>query len=202
MRLDGEDRSEFERARRVERRTVEVLDVAGSLTDGGFEPARRVDRPEELVTQHLDTAVLQVEADSVADLAEFASIDELDVVPRAVLSDLLGVLSGRFSEPPGRDQDTTLRAGIVVRRHRGVELLDDWTTHRPRVLTLHDDPSSLAVHYLLHQDVTPFVTRPHRLPDVLVAQLPEDVLHQILELEARELVQQRHRLLRGAGVTK
>ncbi|GGL21622.1 hypothetical protein GCM10009037_01150 [Halarchaeum grantii] len=69
-----------------------------------------------------------------------------------------------------------------------MEFLHDGTADRVRVLALDDDPAALAVHALLHQDVPALVGSTGGLVDVLVAEVPEDVLHHVLELEPRELV--------------
>jgi hypothetical protein len=73
-----------------------------------------------------------------------------------------------------------------------VELLDDGLTDDARVLAFDDNGSPGAVDDLLHEDVPSFVGRSLGLADVLVAEFPEDVLHKILELEPREIVQDSH----------
>jgi len=57
------------------------------------------------------------------------------------------------------------------------------------VLTLDDDGSASAVDDLPHQNITALVGRSGCLADVFVSEVPEDVLHQILELESGELVE-------------
>jgi len=64
-----------------------------------------------------------------------------------------------------------------------VELLDDRAPDRPCVLALHDDRAPGAVDDLLHNDVAALVGRPLCLADVLEAEVAEDVLHHVLELE-------------------
>jgi hypothetical protein len=56
------------------------------------------------------------------------------------------------------------------------------------VLAFDDDRPSRPVDDFLHQDVPPLVSRPRGLADVLVAEVPEYVRHQSLELESREAV--------------
>jgi hypothetical protein len=73
-----------------------------------------------------------------------------------------------------------------------VQLLDDRPADRPGVLALDDDRPSRAVDDLLHDDVAPLVGRPLGLADVLVAEVAKDVLHHVLELESREVVQYSH----------
>mgnify|MGYP000342024115 FL=1 len=58
-----------------------------------------------------------------------------------------------------------------------------------RVLALDDDRTPGPVDDLLHQDVATLVGRLLGLPDVLVAEITEDIFHQVLELESREVVQ-------------
>jgi len=73
-----------------------------------------------------------------------------------------------------------------------MQLLDDRPADRPGVLALDDDRPWRAVDDLLHDDVAPLVGRPLGLADVFVAEVPEDILHQVLELEPREVVQYSH----------
>jgi len=60
------------------------------------------------------------------------------------------------------------------------------------VLTLNDDCTTGAVDDLFHDDVTPLVGRPLGLPDILVAEVSEDVFHHVLKLESGEVVQYSH----------
>ncbi len=57
------------------------------------------------------------------------------------------------------------------------------------MLALDDHCAPPAVDDLLHQHVPTLVGRPRRLADVLVAEVTEDVHHQILKLVAREFVE-------------
>jgi hypothetical protein len=80
-----------------------------------------------------------------------------------------------------------------------MELLDDRPTHAFGVLALHDERPSGAVDDFLHENVSPLVTGFRGLTNVLVAEIAKDVLHQILELEAGEVVQQFSHLDRTDG---
>ncbi len=73
-----------------------------------------------------------------------------------------------------------------------MEFLDDRPPDRPGVLALDDDRPSRPIDDLLHDDVPPLVGRPLCLADVFVAEVPEDVLDQVFELESREVVQYSH----------
>jgi len=64
-----------------------------------------------------------------------------------------------------------------------VELLDDWSPDRPRVLALDDNRTPGAVDDFLHDDVATLVSRAVGLADVLVAEIAEDVLYHVLEPE-------------------
>jgi len=60
------------------------------------------------------------------------------------------------------------------------------------VFALDDDASPGSVDDLFHQNVTPLVGRPFGLPHVLVAEIPKDVLGDVLELESGEVVENGH----------
>jgi len=70
-----------------------------------------------------------------------------------------------------------------------VEFLDDRATDCVGVLALDDDRPAGSIDDLLHEYVPASVGGAVGLPDVLVAEVPEHI-HQILELEPREVVQQ------------
>ena len=73
-----------------------------------------------------------------------------------------------------------------------MELLDDRPPDCIHVLTLENNSTPFPVDDFFHQDVPSLVCRPLDLSDVLVTEVPEHVLHQILELEPREVVQDSH----------
>jgi len=62
------------------------------------------------------------------------------------------------------------------------------------MLTLDNDGPVSSIDDLFHEDVASFVSRPLSLPNVLIAEVPEDVLGNVLELESRQIVQDRHRV--------
>jgi hypothetical protein len=51
------------------------------------------------------------------------------------------------------------------------------------VLTLDDDRPPRSVDDLLHKHIPPLISRALSLPHVLVAEVPEDVLHQVFEFK-------------------
>jgi hypothetical protein len=64
-----------------------------------------------------------------------------------------------------------------------MEFLDGRSANGTCVLALDNDYSAGAFDDVFHQDVPPHVGLLHCLPDVLVPEIPEHVLHQVLELE-------------------
>jgi hypothetical protein len=168
--------------------SVDVLDVAERVVDGLRAGRRRVVGAERLVTEDLDAAVVEVEPDFVGDLPEVLPVDELDRVWVVVLLEAVGVLAGGVRESTGRDDHAAFRAGGVESGDCGVEFLDDRAADGRGVLAFDDDRPSGAVDDLFHEDVPAFVGRALGLADVLVAEIPEHVLHEVLELEPREIV--------------
>jgi hypothetical protein len=143
---------------------------------------------ERFVTEYLDAAVVEVEPDFVGDLPEVLPVDEFDRVWVVVLLEAVGVLAGGVRESTGRDDHAAFRAVGVERGDCGVEFLDDRAADGRGVLALDDDRPPGAVDDLLHEDVSALVGRALGLADVLVAEIPEHVLHEVLELESREVV--------------
>ncbi|ELY72077.1 hypothetical protein C487_19728 [Natrinema pallidum DSM 3751] len=60
------------------------------------------------------------------------------------------------------------------------------------MLTLDNNRSPSPVDDLFHQNVPPLISRFCGLPDVFVTKVSEDVRHQILEFEPREIIQDCH----------
>lgn len=98
-----------------------------------------------------------------------------------VLLEPFCVLLGGIRESACRDDHPALRAGEVERRDGQMQLLDDWPADSPGVLTLDDDLSPSAVNDVFHDDVPALVGSFLGLPNVLVAEVSEYVLHQVLE---------------------
>jgi hypothetical protein len=69
-----------------------------------------------------------------------------------------------------------------------MELLDDRTAHGISVFAFDDDRTAGAIDYFLHEDISTLVGPPISLADVLVAEVPENILNDILKLESREVV--------------
>jgi len=144
------------------------------------------------LTEDLDAAVVEIEPDLVGDLAEVLAVDQFDGVWVVVLAESLHVFSGGSREAPRRHDHPAPGPVEVERRDGGVEFLDDGSTDDASVLTLDDDGSPGTVDDLLHEHVLALVGRSVGLADVLVAEFAEDVLHEVLELEPREVVQDGH----------
>jgi len=162
---------------------LDVDDVVERLFDGCVDVGGRVIGAECLVAENLDATVVEVEADLVGDLPEVLAVEQLDGIGIIVLLEAVGVLPSRVRKPAGRDDHSAFGAVEVERRDRRVELLDDWSPDRPRVLALDDNRTPGAVDDFLHDDVATLVSRAVGLADVLVAEIAEDVLYHVLELE-------------------
>jgi len=135
--------------------SLDVFDVAERLFDRRADIGRWVVGAERFVAENLDPTVVEVEADLVGDLPEVLAVEQLDGMGIIVLLETLGVLLGGIREPTRRDDHPALWTVEVERRDRRVELLDDRSPDRLRVLALHDDRAPGAVDNLLHDDVPP-----------------------------------------------
>ncbi|EMA72775.1 hypothetical protein C462_00042 [Halorubrum distributum JCM 13916] len=69
-----------------------------------------------------------------------------------------------------------------------MEFLDDRPPDCPRVFTLDDDGASCTVDDIFYNDIATLVGCLLSLPYVLVAEVAEDILYDVLELESREFV--------------
>jgi len=69
-----------------------------------------------------------------------------------------------------------------------MQLLHHRSSHSIRVLAFNHDCPARPIDNLLHQHVPPFISRFHGLPNVLVPEVPEHILHQILKLKARQVI--------------
>jgi len=99
-----------------------------------------------------------------------------------VLLESISVLLSRVREPAGRDDHPAFRPS---KSNVAIAGWSFWTTGRPTVpmtLALHDDRAPGAVDDLLHNTSRPS-SAVRYLADVLEAEVAEDVLHHVLELE-------------------
>lgn len=150
-------------------------------------------RPQCLFADDLDAAVEEIEADAVGDLPEVRPIAQFDLMRVARLPKIGCVVPRGGRESARRHDDTAIRAVELEGGHRQVEFLDDWLPDRLCVLALNDDDSpTRPVDSLFHEDVPSLAGSPVGLANVLLAEVPEDIFHQILEFESREVVYQFH----------